>query len=408
MKEDPLQRNGKWSTFFNEVYVNAVVHTPASLMRLIDYAGLLQPDPRVHIDWTVPPDRFDRGAGRLLDQLEVPVVPWQEAKSRLYDLAIATSLHLVGEIPAKHRFAAPHGCGYGKNYPAWHWPPGEDPPVYGLDRQSLLDKDGRPIFSGIALSHEDQYEVLGRQCPEAAHTALVAGDIALDRLVAGRPFRELYRLAFGVRRGQTLVAVASTWGSESLLAKFPDLPERLLRELPADHRVVMTMHPAAWLEHGPRQVRDYLRTAREAGLDLIGPAKDWRPLLAAADVIVADHTSLTSYAAAAGVPVLLSHYAKDDIAAESVTAALAEVAPLYDPAKPLTEQLQEARRTAQAQQAIALPGVSSALGRSAKIVRSAMYGWLGLTDLLNRRVSNACRSKERWMSPDVCDHGGCL
>jgi hypothetical protein len=381
MKQDPLQRNGKWSTFANEVHVNAVVHTPASLMQLVDYVDLLQPDRRVHIGWTVAPDRFNRGVGKLLDQLEVPVVPWEEACERPCDLAIATSLHLVGNLPAKHRFAAPHGCGYGKNYPGWSWPPGEEPPVYGLDRQSLLDKDGKPIFSGIVLSHEDQYEVLLRQCPEAAHAALVAGDIAFDRLVvASKPFRESYRLAFGIRRRQTLVAVASTWGSESLLAKFPDLPERLLRELPADHRAVMTMHPAAWFEHGPRQVREYLRPATDAGLDLIGPAKDWRALLAAADVIVADHTSLASYAAAAGVPVLLSHYAKDDIAAGSVTAALAQVAPLYDPAKPLTEQLQEARRTAQAQQAIALPGVSSVLGRSAKIVRSAMYGWLGLTE----------------------------
>jgi hypothetical protein len=100
----------------------------------------------------------------------------------------------------------------------------------------------------------------------------------------------------------------------------------------------------------------------------------------AADVIVSDHTSLTSYAAAAGVPVLLSHYAKDDIAAESVTAALAQVAPHYDPTKPLTGQLRQARATAQAQQAVALPGVSSVLGRSAKIVRSAMYEMLGLSE----------------------------
>jgi hypothetical protein len=380
MNADPLQRNGKWATFANQIHVNAVVHTPASLMRLVDYADLLQSDPRVHIDWTVAPDRFNRGVGTLLDQLEVPVVTWQEARERPYDLAIATSLHRVEELSAKHTFTAPHGCGYGKRYPPWHWPVGQTPPVYGLDRQSLLDQDGKPVFDRIVLSHVDQYDVLLRQCPEAARAALIAGDISLDRVIASKPFRERYRFAFGVRRRQTLVAIASTWGSESLLAKFPGLPERLMRELPADHRVVMTMHPAVWFEHGPRRVRGYLRAATEAGLDLIGPAKDWRPLLSAADVIVSDHTSLTSYAAATGVPVLLSHYAKDDIAAESVTAALAKVAPRYDPAKPLTEQLQQARSTAQAQQAVALPGVSSVLGRSAKIVRNAMYGLIGLTE----------------------------
>jgi hypothetical protein len=380
MSDEPPQGNGQWSTFFNEVYVNAVVHTPTSLMRLIDYVGLLEGDRRVHIDWTVAPDMLNRGVGKLLDRLEVRVVSWEEACKRPYDLTIATSLHRVEELSTKYSLAGPHGCGYGKKYPPWIWAPGEDRPVYGLDRQSLLDQDGRPVFSGIVLSHKDQYDVLLRQCPEVAGAALVAGDICFDRLVASKPFRETYRLAFGVRRRQKLVAIASTWGCQSLLAKFPDLPERLARELPADHRVVMTMHPAAWFETGPREVRGYLRAATEAGLDLIGPAKDWRQLLVAADVIVSDHTSLTSYAAAAGVPVLLSHYAKDDIAAESVTAALAQVAPHYDPTKPLTGQLRQARATAQAQQAVALPGVSSVLGRSAKIVRSAMYEMLGLSE----------------------------
>jgi hypothetical protein len=380
MSDDPPQRNGKWSTFFNEVYVNAVVHTPTSLMRLIDYVCLLEADSRIHIEWTVAPDRLNQGVGKLLEQLEVPIVSWDEARERSYDLTIATSLHRVEELYTKYAFAGPHGSGYGKRYPSWNWAPGEDPPVYGLDRQSLLNKDNEPVFDHIVLSHKDQYKVLLMQCPEAASTALVAGDICFDRLVASKPFREIYRHAFGVRRGQTLVAIATTWGSESLLAKFPDLPKRLLHELPANHRVVMTMHPAVWSVPAPRQLRGYLRAATEAGLDLIGPAKDWRPLLAAADVIVSDHTSLTSYAAATGVPVLLSHYAKDDIAPESVTAALAKVAPHYDPAKPLTEQVAEARKTAEAQQAVALPGVSSVLGASAKIVRAAMYEMIGLSE----------------------------
>jgi hypothetical protein len=283
-------------------------------------------------------------------------------------------------LPAKRKFAAPHGCGYGKNYASWSWPAGEVPPVYGLDRQSLLDQDGRPVFDGVVLSHFEQFQVLARQCPEAAHTAVLGGDLAFDRLLASRAFRERYRHDFGVRRQQKLVAVASTWGKESLFGRFRDLPNWLVRELTQDHRVVMTMHPAVWYEHGPRQIRACLRDAQEAGLDLIGPAGDWRPLLAAADVMISDHTSLTSYAAAAGVPVLLSHRANDDIAASALIAELAENSPLLDPGAPLADQLEAARRAGETQQRIALERISSTPGRSATAVREALYRLMDLTE----------------------------
>jgi hypothetical protein len=283
-------------------------------------------------------------------------------------------------LHAKRRFAAPHGCGYGKQYPSWAWPATETPPVYGLDRQSLLDQNGQSVFDAVMLSHTDQLPVLIKQCPEATHAAVIGGDPALDRLIASQPFRERYRLDLNVRRRQTLVAVASTWGGDSLLARFPDLPTRLLRELPADHRVIMTIHPAAWYEHGPRQMRAYLRDAREAGLDLVGPGADWRPLLAAADVAISDHTSLTSYAAAAGVPVLLSHYAEDEIAPGSLIAELARHSPRLSPDTPLVSQLEAARQARPTQQEIGIRRVSSVRGRSAAVVRQSLYNLMALAE----------------------------
>jgi len=59
-----------------------------------------------------------------------------------------------------------------------------------------------------------------------------------------------------------------------------------------------------WAEHGSRQVRTWLRDVRAAGVDLIDAGEDWRALVAAADVVVADHSSLAVYAAGAGIPVL--------------------------------------------------------------------------------------------------------
>ncbi|TCO62473.1 hypothetical protein [Actinocrispum wychmicini] len=379
MKEPAQPQPGRWQTLPAEVTVAAVVHTPVSMMRMLDYAALLEPDPRVRLEWTIAPDRFNTGTEQLLEKQRVSVVPWAQALERPYDLALTTSLHQVEFLQAKRKFAAPHGCGYGKRYPSWAWPAHENPPVYGLDRESLLDRDGRPVFDSVLLPHLADLAVLIQQCPEVAHTAIVGGDLAFDRLMAAGAYRERYRLDFGVRRKQTLVALGSTWGGESLLAKFRDLPNRLLTELSADHKMIMTMHPAAWYEHGPRQIRAWMRDANEAGLDFIGPGVDWRPLLAAADVFIGDHTSLTSYAAAAGVPVLLSHYSPDEIAPTSLIAELAEVCPrLTD--EPLPDQLAMARQTRDAQQNVALARISAHPGRSALVVRKALYRLIGLPE----------------------------
>lgn len=379
---EPARIPGRWHTLPTERTVVVLAHTVASLMRVRDYAALLESDSRILLQWTAVPDRFNSGVPQLLDRLDVPVLPWQTATETetAFDLAIGASLHQMERPNAKRRFAAPHGCGYGKRYPSWAWPTNEPQPVYGLDRQSLLDQDGRPVLDGLVLSHNDQLDVLNEQCPEAAHAAVIAGDLAMDRLLASLPFRETYRLGFDVRRGQTLVVVATTWGRESLLARFPDLPARLIRELPADHRVIMTMHPAVWYEHGPRHICACLRAAQEAGLDLIGPGADWRPLVASADIVISDHTSLTSYAAAAGVPVLLSHYADDEIAPGSLIAELAANSPRLDPVAPLKDQFDAARRARAAQHEIGARRVSSVQGRSAAIVRRTLYNLMKLPE----------------------------
>jgi hypothetical protein len=372
---------GRWSTLSPvDATVLVVVHTVTSLMRMVDYIALIECDRRVRVYWTIAPDKFNAGVAKHLDRLDVTVLPWAVAITKSYDLAICTSLHQVEFLHAKKKFAAPHGCGYGKKYPSWAWPAGQEPPVYGLDRESLLDSGGRPVFDGIVLPHLDDLSVLIRQTPEVRHTAVIGGDLAFDRLLASLHLQDRYRYDLGVRRQQKLVALASTWGTDSLLARFPDLPVRLQRELPTDHRVIMTIHPAAWYEHGPRQIYACLRDAIEMGLDLVGPGEEWRHLLVAADVLIGDHTSLSCYAAAAGVPVLFSHYSTDEVAHSSLTAELIQRSPLLHPEKPLLEQLSAAVTAGPRQQEIALPRISSVLGESATVVRRALYELMTLSE----------------------------
>lgn len=371
-----------WNTMDVERTVLVAVHTITSLIRLEDIVLHLENDPRVQLIYTQVPDQFGEGVENRLRELEVRFIPWAEATGREVDLVVAASLHRLGELPAKARFAAPHGAGYNKLWPAWAWPgPDDDRPVYGLDRASLLGGDGRPVVDALLLPHPAHLTTLSRQCSEAVPYAVVAGDPCYDRLLVCRAQQAHYRERLGIRDAQTLVAVSSTWGARSLLAVNRDLPLRLASELPANHRVIATVHPAVWAAHGARQVRNWFRDAHAAGLDVVDTYEDWRGLLAAADFLVADHGSLSAYAAGAGIPVLMSHFAEGEVDPDSIVAELARHSPLFDPQASLVSQLAAAREAQPAQWAATHDRLAARKGVSAEIVRETLYRKLSLSEL---------------------------
>jgi hypothetical protein len=369
-----------WKTVNVDRVVLVAVHTVATLMRLEDIIPLIEVDRRVQLVFTQVPDELGDGVEHRLRDLEVRVIPWEEATRRSFDLVISASLHQMERVRAGYRFAVPHGAGYNKLWPLVDWLGDKDErPVYGLDRRSLMH-NGRPVFDALVLPHPDHLATLERQCPESLPAAVLAGDPCLDRLVASLPDRERYRERLDVRPGQTLVAVASTWGPRSLMATQRDLLMRLSAELPSNHRVIATLHPAVWAEHGARQVRVWLRDVREAGVDLIDVGEDWRGLVSAADLLIADHSSVAVYAAAVGVPLLLSHFAVDEVDPNSIMTELAQVSPTLDHTKPLYDQLVEARLAPPIQWVAAAERVSAAPGRSAVILRETLYRLLELVE----------------------------
>ncbi|GAB3903405.1 hypothetical protein GCM10029964_095290 [Kibdelosporangium lantanae] len=151
-------------------------------------------------------------------------------------------------------------------------------------------------------------------------------------------------------------------------------------ELPVTHRVIATLHPAVWSAHGSRQVRTWLRDARATGIDLIDAGEDWRALVAAADVMVADHSSLAVYASSVRVPLLLGHFAHDEVDPRSVMAELAARSPRLCPSTPLLDQLDNARRAQPAQWHVSGRRISTAEGQSAPALRRVLYRLLDLPE----------------------------
>ncbi|MFW6692881.1 hypothetical protein [Streptomyces sp. MAR4 CNX-425] len=369
-----------------------VVHNVTSATRLLDVMPLFDDDLRVQMLATCTGSSpFQGGVGELLAEVGVPVLPWEQAVRTPVDLAVSASLG--GHISALRGKLAvlSHGVGYTKRLRspvAGRRSPvaGRRAPVFGLAPEWLLDEDGQPVADALVLSHPEQAERLRESCPEAAGTAVLAGDPCFDRMLAARGHRDRFRRALGVREGQRLVVLSATWNPEGLFGDggaddaLAALLPRLTGELAADeYRVVAVLHPNIWQGHGPGQVRAWLDGARRGGLGLVDPLGAWRQALLAADAVIGDHGAVTYYAAALGVPVVLAAAPLAHVDPRAPLAAFLSESPRLDPYAPLPEQL-DALLAGHRPQPGPARFTTSLPGESARRLRTLFYGYLGLPE----------------------------
>ncbi|RFS43543.1 hypothetical protein D0Q02_27110 [Micromonospora craniellae] len=302
-----------------------VVRTVTTLGRLRDVLSLTAGDRRIQTFFTCDVrsrSLLAAGVDEALAGLGAPVLPWRDAVSMRFDLALAASENdrLVDlDAPV---LLVPHGAGHQKFYPG-------TAVVSGLNPERLV-MGGRVVPAAIGLPHAAHLERLARVCAPAASRGVVVGDPALARMRGSR-FRDgQLRAAFGAR-DKRLVVLASTFGPDSALGRLPDLPERLVGGLPVDeYQVVVVLHPGVWAAHGPWQVRSWLQQAAAYGVQVITPYEGWQAALLAASVVISDHGSLALYAAALDKPVVLAGRGSAVTVPGSAAALLAETAPVWD------------------------------------------------------------------------------
>lgn len=366
----------RWMTRECRRVLVVVPHMTAGT-RLADLLPLLEGDPRVEVQFTVPagedawPGVEDhvRSAGGV-------VVPWHQVLRSRFDLALAASYSQIDRIAAPV-LVVPHGAGGGRSRLSPWTTISEGGRIRPRD---LLVRDGRVVPAAVVVAHESDALRLSRGCPEAADRIVVAGDPCYDRIRASLPFREAYRAALGVGVGRKLVVLSSTWSRHSLFGGDPDLWDRAIAELSADeYRVVAALHPNIWAAHGRRQVLAWLDTHMGSGLGVVPPQDGWRAAIAAADVVVGDHGSVTRYAAALAVPTLITAVSADDVPDGGSAALLRTLCPTIDSRRTLRGQIEDALagRTRGARLARRL---TSRPDRSAAILRTTMYRLLGLPE----------------------------
>ncbi|WP_243790038.1 hypothetical protein [Saccharopolyspora gloriosae] len=331
------ERADRWSTIPVRRRVLGVVRTLTALDRLHDVFAVLADDFRLETRFTVAAGSdFEADLQRHLDAAHMRSLPWRDATSEHVDLAISPSsngaLHELG-VPI---LTLPHGAGYHKLRPTNSGTANE---ISGLSATQLLH-NGHVVPSVLALSHQNQLDLLRHSCPEAAERAAVVGDPCFARLRASLPMRDRYRAAFGLD-GERLVVVSSTWGGGSLFSEWPELASRLVDELP-DSRVALVLHPNVWSKHSAWQIGQWTRRARRSGLFVVPPDRGWRATLVAADTVLADHGSLALYAAALGKPLLLGAFGEAEVAPGTPIADLGTRVPRLRPTD-LRSQVDSAR-----------------------------------------------------------------
>ncbi|MFC5668408.1 hypothetical protein ACFP3U_36305 [Kitasatospora misakiensis] len=378
-------RGGRpWATLTDCKEVLVVVHSTVYGQRLHDIYPLLGADLRVHVQFTVAPHAFNAGAAAHVRRLGGTVLPWEEAVRREFDLVLAAGSQGLEQLRGP-LVRLPHGAGHIKLSPATAGDgpsttgAGDGRTVAGLGPEYIV-WNGQLVPTAYALAHKDERTELGRGCPEALPIAEVVGDGCYDRIAAALPARDRYRAALGLRPGERLVLVCSTWGSGSLFTRLDAVLPRLAAELPRrGYRTALLVHPNVAAAHGPWAVRSWATATARGAVTVLGPEEDWRPLLVAADFVIGDHGSVTLYGTMTGAPILLAEYPHRDVNPRSPGALLARTAPALSPAHPLTSQLTyAARRYRRAEYAAIAARISSEPGRFDRRMRRLLYRVLGL------------------------------
>jgi hypothetical protein len=362
----------RWVTRDAHRTVLVAAHTLVSVQRLMDVVGLVETDHRIQLVFSKAPSPLGSGVVEYLDSMGALRIPWAQAVHESFDLALAAAYAAIDELHAPV-MVMQHGAARGKRS-------GGTGQVYGLDAGRLL-RDGRPVPATLVLSHDADRETLAQQCPQALDIALVVGDPCYDRMIASLPHREDYRHALGVRDGRELVVIASTWGRHSLLGRLERYLPGVVRQLdPARYQVALLAHPNVWSAHGSRQLKAWLSDARKAGLLLIEPEVDWRAATVAADHVIGDHGSTTTYAAALGKPVLCTDLPLEQLNPASPQMLLGMAAPRLVRARPLEPQFLAA---AEWQRSLPEGGIAAHLtsrpGQAHRLLRQEMYRLLGMS-----------------------------
>ncbi|MFD5248348.1 hypothetical protein ACFWIW_27670 [Amycolatopsis sp. NPDC058340] len=342
--------------------------------RLLDILPALESDMRIQVMISTPETGYRwSGIEEYVRRLDGLVIPWHQAVSTRFDVVLAACHWGLAELDGPV-VLMPHGVGSLGSRIGYDG----DADRHNLHRDHLMLGDD-VIPTVLALATDEERAVLGEACAEALPGAVVAGDPSFDRMLAGLPYRDVYREALGAEPGQRIVLVSSTWSKHSLFGADPAIFARLAEELPRpEYLVVAVLHPFVWHAYSRRQVLAWLARAREAGLVVLPPEEGWRAALAAADVAVGDLGSVLQYAVGLGVPTVMSTCSLAGVRPGSPAEMVSRIAVPLRLDRPLAPQVSRAGPPADAERERVVRTITGRPGQALSLLRGTCYALLGL------------------------------
>ena len=254
----------------------------------------------VTTDW-VPPRDFDKHDIReIIDQ---PYIHVFRALIQHWDLIIFTNHPFGAGIwfsPGIAKLYINHGIHTGKINNEQ-----EEDGVYGRSR--VIRPFNAPYYSRMFAASDYERTLALKETPELDGLLAVTGFLRADDFVArAHRDRPEIRKRFGYASTDKVVHIISTWGAQSLYGACGERMLEEIRYLADEYSFIFSLHPRfdEFDNEGGQNRRDILRRWEGAGIR-VNRDLNWEDCVAAADMAIADHSSLCLYHILLDHPVLL-------------------------------------------------------------------------------------------------------
>lgn len=213
--------------------------------------------------------------------------------------------------------------------------------------QNALDNHGRPLYHVMFVESAHFRNIALGENPALDGTLAVVGSLTADRLLALDQQRNDVQRKLGIGLKKPVFVIFSTWGPGSLLQRFGLAVLNQLPDLAQQYQIFLIIHPLNDQDEFPDKlaILERLEEYKRGGLALrVEPDESWVPYLAAADIVLTDHTSLSLYYALLERPLFFVPLDTNAITQESVIWEFYKLQKPYSPDISLMEQLQQVTR----------------------------------------------------------------
>lgn len=355
---------------------------------MIDYlqrfASLFRGDPRIAFSVDPPNYRLEPAGTkeRLERELPFPVTRFPPALFQPWDLIVAAD-HACNWLVDEARYESiyiDHGIPSGKLVRGEEYAFGPA----ALDRE----RGERVRYSRLFTTSHYIAERGERQTADCAGRIGVVGSLENDLFLELAKEREAHRHRLGIGPSDRSILVLSTWGPDSMFQRMGDEVLELVARHASRFKFLIDIHPHEYRPNpdGSRVWGAYLRERSGADFALRDPSESWMPYMAAADLILTDHTTLALQCLPLGTPILQIPYPGDATAFVEVDSAmwkLHEVCPTLHPnASGMIQQIEQAMVDDSLRRALLelAPLVNSYPGVAAQRTRREVYSLLGIDE----------------------------